>query len=368
MSKIKIAHCMCGLDGGVGNVVLNYFDHMPSEDYEVHILSNDVSSELYRKRYEERGYKIIQIPRIGVRPFKSLNTMKNIMIENNYDVVHCHMTLTNIFPLWSAKRVGIKTRISHSHLVIRYGQSIKDNFLLFINHRFIKFLATDLMACGTDAGKCAFKNNKFIVLNNAIELSMYEYSESVRISEREKLGIHKNDFVIGTVGRFTYQKNPFFLINAFNNLLKKMPNSKLLLIGEGDLFEQIKQQSKELGIEEKVIFTGAVKDVNNKLCAMDVFTLPSFNEGLPVVALEAQATGLPCIISENVTREVAVSPQVAYLPISQSDDVEKWAAQMMQYRNVLRTKDAIPLLRKCGYDIVIEAKKLDQFYKERAIK
>lgn len=363
MKKIKIAHCVCGLDGGVGNVILNYFDHMPLKDYEVHILSNDISSELYTNYYKERGFKIIQIPKIGRHPFRSLRTIKNIMKENDYDIVHCHMTLTSIFPLWSAKQAGVNVRISHSHMVTNPKNSMKDRLLTFINHIFIKYLATDCMACGLDAGKSLFgEKNSFTVLNNAIKLDNFCYNEEIRNSERQKLNIN-SELVIGNVGRFAPQKNHSFIIDIFYELLKKQPEAKLLLIGEGELYDNIKEKARLLEISEKVIYTGAINDVSRKLLAMDIFLLPSISEGLPVVALEAQAAGLPCVISENVTKEVKVLDEVSYLSLDISP--EMWANEILKYKNTVRNIDATVKLEEAGYNISSEAMNLDTLYKKK---
>ena len=366
MKKIKIAHMVVALDGGVGNVIINYFDHLPLEDYEVHILSHDVSSDLYRKRYEERGFKVIELPKKRNGLAKSMRATWNVCRQNQYDIVHCHQTLTSLFPLLSAKLAGIPVLISHSHLVVPRGGSKRDDILIFLNHHFSRWVATDCMACGTDAGISNFGNKQqFHVLNNALELERYRFSPEVRNEVRKELGV-EDCIVIGHVGRFTKQKNHLFLLDVFQLVCEREKRARLLLLGEGNLMPKVQAYAEEKGILDKVIFAGAVDDVPRKLQAMDVFVLPSFSEGLPVVALEAQASGLPCVISDQVTREVGVIPQVAYLSISQKTDIKTWADQCLQFCNGIdRTADTGLILREHGYDITVEAKKLDQYYKER---
>lgn len=362
MKKIRIAHFVSALQGGVGNVILNYFGHMP-DDYEVDIVSEDISSALYEKQYKALGFNVIQISskKNLVYYYKEVS---DLIKRRKYDVVHCHMTATNIIPLAVAKSCDVPVRISHAHLAGRDKLSLKDRVFVFLSHSLVGLLATERMACGKNAGKFLFGKKSFIVLNNALELSNYVFDENIRRKQRDELDM-QNKTVIGHVGRFTLQKNHDFIIEAFAKYYKKDPESILLLIGSGELYEIIQEKIQKMGLQNAVICTGEINDVNSKMQAMDIFILPSLSEGLPVVALEAQATGLPCIISENVTKEVSISQNVSYLPITQPDDVEKWAAQMMQYRNVPRTEDTVLLLRKCGYDISVEGPKLDQFYKER---
>ncbi len=361
MKKIKIAHCVCGLDGGVGNVILNYFDHMPKENYEVHILSNDIKSDLYMEHYVSRGFKVIEIPELLKNPFKSFGTMRRLMKENDYDIVHAHMTLTSIFPLCVAKICGIKVRISHSHLVVN-SKGLKNKICMTASRMLRKWAVTDCMACGQDAGRSLFGDKTdFSVLNNALELENYRFDETIRMREREALGIAPDDFVVGHVGRFTNQKNHRFIIEIFSALLKKEPNAKLLLVGEGELFEEIQGKIRELGIERSVICTGAVNNVNELLSVMDVFLLPSVSEGFGIVAVEAQLVQLPCVISDVVPREVSFSDTVDFLPLSESASV--WAERILSYKGV-RGMDVMGILREKGYDIETEGKKLDSFYKE----
>ncbi len=362
MKKIKIAHCLCGLEGGVSNVILNYFDHMPLEDYEVHILSNDVTSELYMNHYVSRDFKVIKIPEMLKSPFKSFKAFRRLMKENDYDVVHAHMTLTSIFPLLAARTCGIKVRISHSHLVVN-SKGLKNKICMTASRMLRKWAVTDCMACGQDAGRSLFGDSaEFTVLNNALELEKYSFDEAIRGQVRETLGIAPDDFVVGHVGRFTNQKNHRFIIEIFSALLKKEPNAKLLLVGEGELFEEIQGKIRELGIERSVICTGAVNNVNELLSGMDVFLLPSVSEGLPVVAVEAQAAGLPCVMSKNVTEEVGILSTSTYLDLSDSVDV--WSDELLRFREVRRDMDTLTVLREKGYDIETEGKKLDSFYKE----
>ena len=363
MKKIKIAHIVVGLDGGVGNVILNYFDHMPLDDYEVHILAHDISSDLYKTWYEERGFKVIKLPvkREGI--FKCIKYIKKLCQENQYDIVHCHQTLTSIIPLLAAKMAGVKVRISHSHLVAVKGNSKVDDCLIFLSQHFSKKVATYCMACGQDAGLSVFgEKQSFKVLNNALDLALCQYSPIIREQQRKLLDL-QDSFVIGNVGRFTKQKNHKFLIDYFYLLSKHMDVAKLLLIGDGELLEDMKRYVEQLEISNKVIFLGAINDVPNKLQAMDLFVLPSLAEGLPVVALEAQASGLACIISNQVTREVGVLPATSYLPIKNEQDLDKWVDLTLTLSKMPREINVQSLLRQRGYNIIDEAKKLDELYK-----
>lgn len=193
---------------------------------------------------------------------------------------------------------------------------------------FFLLLYTHGFACGKDAGKWMFHNKPFEIIRNGINLKQYRYNEVVRSEYRKKLDVGRRT-VIGHIGNFVDQKNHTFLLDAFAELLKMDENYLLLLISEGSLLEEIKEKARVLQIEDNVVFTGKTTVVQHYLQAMDLFVLPSLYEGLPVVLIEAQAAGLPCIVSDRVTKEADLTDSITYIPINNPKD---WAMEIKKYK------------------------------------
>jgi len=199
------------------------------------------------------------------------------------------------------------------------------------------------------------------VFNNAIDCRDYAFSEAIRQKYRKNLCL-EGSFVLGHVGRFNEQKNHKYLIKIFALYSQIIPDAKLLLVGEGPLKDSIKELVAELKLTDKVIFLGQRDDVNNILMAMDVFLLPSLYEGLPVVGIEAQASGLPCIMSETITKEVAIAD--VYF---ESIDAEPkaWVSKLLDINpnDIAKRTNAYKIVGSKGYDIDKEAEKLYKLYK-----
>lgn len=354
MKCIKIAHCMVSLSGGVGSVIFNYFDQFNHDDYEVHIITQDLVSKDYEKLYTGRGYKIHVVPSKKEGIIKNISALKKIMDEEHFDIVHCHMSITNLFPLFAAKASGVKVRINHSHL------SLDLNFIERCTVRISKLFSTDLFACGQDAGTKLFGNSKFILLRNAIKLDQYMYGLEERDRQRAYMKIGTNTTLYCHVGRFTQQKNHSFLLDIFEKIWNIDSDSKLMLIGDGELFDEIKDKAANYICKDNILFLGMISDVNMKLQAADVFILPSRKEGLCVAAIEAQAAGIPCVLSSNVDQTTAVNDNVVFVT---SNDAEVWAQKCLECSKMERIKDTTNL-KKSGFDIITESKKLDMFYKK----
>lgn len=347
---------MSALDGGVGNVIMNYFDHMPLEDYDVDIITQNADSQEYLNQYKKRGFHVKIVPSKSVSLIGNLKALYRLMKSRQYDIVHCHMTLTNMFPLMIAWLCGIKTRISHSHLASTYN--LKTRILRFGS----KLFATDYFACGTEAGRYLFGKSQFIVLNNAIDIDKYKIDLKIRCEERKKMGISENDVVIGHVGRFTAQKNHEYLLKIFKEIHNRDSNAKLVLIGTGELLEHTKTQVSAMHLDSAVIFTGVIDDVYRKLQIMDVFLLPSLCEGLCVAAIEAQATGVGCVFADTVALETQINTNVSFLSLKDSPEI--WADKCFEICRKGNNSCDISLRNK-GFDIKIEARKLDDFYKKK---
>lgn len=364
---IKILHIPTGglFSDGIFNCMIAYLTYLDKSDISVDILAvNETSTDII----DEINNIACGLKKL---PYRKNNTIKyflNLIIlikQEQYDIVHVHGSSAIMsIELLAAKIAGCKIRIAHSHNTT--CKNIKtDKILRFI---FMK-LYTQAFACGTDAGKWLFKDKKFIVLPNGRNLNKYAFSESMRLQLRRKFGISEKNLVIGHIGRFNLQKNHKFLLKIFKELKKININSKLILIGTGELFNEIKNQSRNLGIFKDVIFMGVVNNVHELLSVMDIMVLPSLYEGLPLVLIECQAAGLPCIISDTITDECIIENNIVKISLNVSPAV--WAKKIseIELKNRMLSKEKIKYkLQTAGYDIECDAKLLKKYYQEFILK
>ncbi|SHG37656.1 glycosyltransferase EpsF [Fibrobacter sp. UWB8] len=321
--KIRVCQVLHGIvGGGSEQVVLNYCSRM--RDIHFDLLYQYEPNPQILERFNEAGINCIRIPDKVHHPLKHLWAMFRIFRKGHYDVVHSHLDwFMNSYVCLLAMFAGIKKRIAHHHqaytfdchLGLRAGISLSfKKGLCSILRIPCKLFATHWLACGEAAaingwGRSAFKRGDVTILPNAIDPERFMIDETARREIRAKYGIKEDDFVIGHVGRFYPQKNHEFLIDVFAEFHKRKAKTRLLLLGEGPLQEHIKQKVESLGLTKIVIFAGLQKDPAPFYSAMDVFVFPSLWEGLPLTLVEAQYAGLPCVVSENVTRDVVISEQ-----------------------------------------------------------
>ena len=334
--NIRVCQVLHGIvGGGSEQVVLNYCSRM--RDIHFDLLFQYEPNPQILERFNEAGINCIQIPDKVHHPLRHLWTMYKIFRQGNYDVVHCHLDwYMNSYVCFIAMLAGIKKRIAHHHQAysisldchsgLRAGiTNFAKRTLCSIMRIPCKLFATHWLACGEAAaidgwGKRAVKKDRVTILPNAIDPERFKYSEKNRQEVRVRYGIKDDDFVIGHVGRFYPQKNHDFLIDVFSKVHKQKSNAKLLLLGDGPLQEKIRQKVESLDLAESVVFAGLQKEPAPFYSAMDVFCFPSLWEGLPLTLVEAQYSGLSCMLSENVTKEVEISSQLKYLPLVD----EKW--------------------------------------------
>ena len=248
--------------------------------------------------------------------------------------------------------------IAHSHNA-NQDKNLKYLVKLIAKKNICKY-SDHLFACGKEAGEWMFKTSDFEILNNAIDTKRYIYNEEKSLEMKEKLGV-TDKFVIGHVGRFRFQKNHSFIIDIFKEVCKKEPNSTLLLVGDGPLEEEIKKKVDDLGLLDKVKFLGARDDVNDLMQAMDIFILPSLYEGFGIVLIEAQASGLKCVISDSIPTDAIITKKVKRLSLD--DDISIWVEEILS--NKSERKEGIKDIEKSKYDITSNAKWLENFYVER---
>lgn len=366
---IRVAQVLNKMDsGGIEAVVMNYYRNIDRSKVQFDFYFAEGSLFPQREELEKMGAGIITIPSYGhmVRYHKKLY---HEFKKNEYKVVHAQLSTMSVFALFAAWRAGVPTRVCHNHSTAHFGEG-KKTILKYILRPLNKIFATDYWTCGEKAGRWMYGNGtynkgKVFVLPNAIDTEKFEYSENNRKRLRQGLGIPEHAFVIGNVGRFMYQKNHEFLIKVFAEVKRKFSDVYLLLVGEGELFDEIKELVIKLELQNGVIFTGARKDVNELYSIMDVFCLPSRYEGMPVVAWEAQANGLRCFLSANITREADCSKTSRYIPIT---GMEQWVSaieKMIKEDNEELRLDDRKQKSMNVPDIGKYAKVLQEFYMKR---
>ncbi|MCF2583979.1 glycosyltransferase family 1 protein [Mitsuokella multacida] len=272
-------------------------------------------------------------------------------------------SLYYVFPLFIAALVGIPHRVIHSHNSgDEIAESLPRKCIKYLNTFLLKISATDYWACSKLAGKWMFKGHPFQVIHNAIDTSKFIFNPAVRRRVRKELGI-ENKFVIGTVARFSPQKNHEFLIDIFKEVALKRENSVLMLVGDAagfqDRLNRIKEKIHVYHLEDRVLFLGMRNDTNELYQAMDCHVLPSHFEGLCITALEAQAAGLPCICSDSFSEETAVTRH--FYTVNLNASAESWAGVILQYANQERENTSIDFINM-GYDINVEIKKMERLF------
>ena len=293
-----------------------------------------------------------------------IKNLKSFLIENKYEIIHIHSG--SIFALAYGAKIaresGAKKVIVHSHC--GGFKNLKYKIVKILSIPYLLKYPTNYYACSELAAEWKFpkkiiEEKKYTILKNAIDTNKLYFNKEIREKTRKELNI-SDKFVVGHIGRFSIQKNHDFLIDIFNEIQKKKDNSILILIGVGELQEQIKEKIDKLGLNKKVLMLNLRSDIQELLSAMDVFVLPSFFEGLPVVGVEAQATGLQVFTSTGVTKELPIEELSYYYALE--DGSEKWAENIIKENKNYNRKNTTELIKLSGYDVKIAAKKMEDLY------
>lgn len=348
--------------GGAETMVMNYYRHIDRTKVQFDFLVHREQRGAYDDEIERMGGRIYRMcpvyPQNFFRYKRDLRTFFRAHPE--YKIIHSHMSELGCFAFREAERQGVPVRICHAHNA-PHGFDAKMIIRTYFKKRMMPYL-THLFMCGEESGKWLYgeKNKtRFIMLNNAIDAAVYSFDASKREEMRRQLDL-TDELVVGHVGRFNPQKNHAFLLDIFTSLLKKEPDAVLLLVGGGADMPKTQAKAQELGIAEHVRFLGVRSDVADLMQTMDVFVFPSLYEGLPVTMVEAQASGLPCIISDKVPPEcILTEGLVNIMPLSASP--EAWAEKILAMRAIPRT-DRHEEIAAHGFDITTEAVKLQEFY------
>lgn len=351
------------IGGGVEAVTINYYRNIDKNKVQLDFICDEDSTNIPYEEIERMGGKVIIIPSYS-KPFKYHKALKRVLKEGNYKIIHSNINTLSVFSLFAAKCAGVPVRIAHSHSTTNKKEK-KKNLMKQVLRPFSKVFATDYMCCSELAGRWLFGNKEYdkgnvYLLNNAIDLDKFKYNESLRKKKRKELGIKDDTLVIGHIGRFVAQKNHDFLIDIFNEIHKKNNNSILLLAGQGPLMEDIKNKVKELNLDDNVKFLGQRNDANELYQAFDVFLLPSLYEGLPVVGVEAQAAGLLCYLSDDMTKETKVLDITKFMSLNNTP--EEWANNILDDVKKYKRIDTSKEMTAKNFNIKEEAKKLEEYY------
>lgn len=344
--------------GGLETMLMNYYRHIDHNEIQFDFLVHRSKEADYDAEILSMGGKIYRLPQLNPLNPTYLRSLNEFFAEHReYKIVHCHLDCMAGIPLKYAKKYGVPVRIAHSHNS-NQTKDAKYVLKLFYKRNIVKY-ANHLFACGRDAGRWMFGTDDFMVLNNAIDASAYSYREETARAVRAELAVYHDALVVGHVGRFSPQKNHRFLLRIFAELMRKRTEAVLLLVGEGELRADAEKLAEELGIRKNVIFAGLRSDVPRLLHAMDVFLFPSIYEGLPLSIVEAQAAGLPCLISDKVPIECKKTELVKQILLDESPAV--WADAVLSAA-ALQRKNTLKEIRQAGFDIRENACWLQNFY------
>lgn len=348
------------LGGGVEAVIMNYYRNIDKSKVQFDFICDEDSTCIPYEEIEKLGGKVIIIPPYQ-KPIKYHKELKKVLKENNYKIVHSHINTLSVFPLFVAKRVGVPVRIAHSHSTTN-KKEWKRNIMKQVLRPLSKIYATNYFSCSEFAGRWQFGNKAYekgqvYLMNNAIEINKFMFNESIRQSLRKELNISEDTFVIGHIGRFVETKNHSFLLDIIKDIQAKKNDTILVLLGQGPLDNKMKEKAKESHIENKVIFLGQKKDIEKYYQIFDLFILPSLYEGLGMTLIEAQVSGLNCIVSDNVPKEAEIiKNSVKFLSL---ENKECWVQECLNTKKQDRMINPNEIEQ---YNIKIKAKEIEKFY------
>lgn len=357
--------------GGVESVIMNYYRNIDRTKIQFDFLCNSYEKVAYEDELIALGGKTIHFPARSRNFIQYRKKLTEFFAQHakEYQAIWVNVcSLANIDYLKMAKKYGIPRRIIHSHNSKNMDGKLR-GMLHKRNRRKIERYATDFWSCSDDAATWFYKPElckKVITIANAIDVSKLSFSEEKRNQFRKQLG-WENCYIIGNVGRLHFQKNQTFILDIFKELLEECPDARLVLVGQGEDEEALKQKANLLEISDKINFAGVQYDIQGWLSTFDAFLFPSLFEGLGVVALEAQANGIPTLASTKVIpQEVKINPNFNFFALEES--AAEWAKQILRIR-LQQSRLPYDMIEKnfteIGYNIAHEAKKLETLFMEK---
>ena len=359
---IRILQVSYSMDlGGAETLIMNLYRNIDRTKVQFDFLLHSDEESAYEKEILTLGGRIYRIPRfLG---YNKVSYDKNLgeFLSNHpeHRIIHDHLMDSASETFRVAKKMG-RITIAHSHIA-----DVKPSLSELIRSYFRKDLyklSDYRFACSEEAGNWLYRRKAdFKVLNNAINTQAFSFSIAERKKIREEFGVSDNSFILGTIGRMVEQKNQSRLLKIFKEILNIQKNAYLLLIGEGALKEKLEDEAKDLKINDRVMFTGSRSDIPSLLSAMDSFVLPSLYEGLGIVLIEAMASGLPCIFTSTIPKEVNVSPSLVHRLSLDTPDSE-WAKEILSSKPLERREEGYKIVEKAGFDIKSVSREMESFY------
>ena len=362
MEPIRVLQVVAVMNrGGLETMLMNYYRNIDRSKVQFDFLVHRQERGAYDDEIEKLGGNIFRVPRIN--PFghkKYLKALDDFFKANReYRIVHSHINSYSMYVLRTTKQYYVPCTIAHSHIA-KADFDFKTPFVLYTKW-LLKRYCDYKFACGIDAGRWLYgqDDKEITIMHNAVNCREYVYNPEKVAQIKKILGLEKK-FIIGHIGRFNPQKNHEFLVEIFNEIYRLNNNSILLLVGEGSLRSEIEAKIKKLNLVDVVKFLGVRDDVPELLQTMDVLLFPSLYEGLPVTLIEAQAAGLPSVISDHVSAETKISNLVEFISLEES--ALYWAERVSKYDDGYVRENTYDEIVKHGYDIEENVKWLQRFY------
>ena len=371
MGPIRVLQVIGGMGlGGAETMLMNYYRHVDRERVQFDFVVHTNEEQPYDREIGELSGKIWHAEKFNGFNYVSYRRWWRAFLQAHpeYRIVHGHIGSSAAVYLSVAKKQGRYT-IAHSHNTKGLGANMIHHILWDVFFYPVRYIADYFFGCSREAGLAQFgarvaASERFEVLANAIDCRRFAFSAEKREKIRQEYGL-EGCFVIGHVGRFDAQKNHEKLISVFSKVHEKDNTARLLMLGGGNLQSKIQGKVQELGLKDAVIFAGTHQNTEDYYSAMDAFCFPSLYEGLPVTLVEAQTSGLGCVIPDHISLEADIGAGLLER-LSLSDGDEKWAFALLEMRGGERRTDAPAYTAKAGYDIAEAAKKLEAFYRSLA--
>jgi len=364
-TPIRILQVQSSMDrGGAETLVMSLYRKINREQVQFDFVVNSKQIGAYEEEIRQLGGRVIRCPAFrGYNLIGYVRWWKEFLTHSEYRVIHSHIFGTASIFLSVARAQGLHT-ICHSHSTSN-GKGLY-SAIKFLFQLPVRYVSDSMIACSDDAGKWLYGKNvvhnpRYEVWKNGIDVQAFRFDGERRDRVRAQLGV-TDQVVLGHVGRFIPVKNHKFLIKVFKAYHETQPKSVLLLVGEGPLVEEAKELANELGIGEHVLFLGVRKDIPDLLAAMDCFLLPSLYEGFPISAVEAQASGLECFISDRVPHDIQITDDLTFIPIDEG--VQPWCDALLASHNSSDRDQAYKKVVDQGYDITEMAAYVERFYRD----
>lgn len=338
--------------GGAETMLMKIYRAINKEKYQMDFLVFDQRKGFYDDEIIANGGRMFYMPSLREKPLLSLRYLYCVVKKYKYEHVllssewSLHIILLFVAKMAGAKRLAVRSTNTNT------GRGVASNILhqffkLFFSDKYIK-LAPSTEAAQFMYGMNCLKKNNMYILPNGLDLKVFQFDKNKRKYKRDEIGVGVNEYLVGHIGRFEFQKNHRLIIEIFREIKKQKSTAKLLLIGKGGLLVEIKKLLTMYGLIDSVIFLDDRKDIPDLLMAMDVMLFPSYYEGMPNVVVEAQATGLQCVVSKSVTKECKLTDLVSFVSLDQP--LKSWTFSVFRKSNIDRYSYN-QLLKKRGYEI-----------------